>query len=469
VSAPVTLGETPETPAQPGGDAHRGSEVARLVSALSGQASGLRIVGISGPGGVGKSYLLRHVLESVEATAPHWLKLSVDGANQQARGDFFALVEQLTKRSLPPPAKPKHDYFPHVRKVAALHRALVDQVAAELESVAASAGIKDAAMAILRLGRHLNKVVPLTRTYLDVSAVTDASVDEAWKVVTGLRALRDSTFLPGAVRDFFGWAYAPRVRNDLYNVTAEALLTDLSAAIGGYLKKDFLRFTQEPIAGIDRLLLIVDDFEALAPALEEFLVGALVPQLAEAQFPTYLVILGRDELDAMHPAWNQHCRQYLHDQIRLSPFGREAALDLLAGAGVPEARREAMFEATQGFPFLLTLLIEELGAEGADSALFLRKFFDRTTRWMTERERDWFVRICYLESVNVDTLGPLFPGDDVDKIQDWFEREASIRDPSAPVFRVRPLIREKVLRYLELRSPSRHREMLEKAGGGAPA
>ena len=40
----------------------------------------------------------------------------------------------------------------------------------------------------------------------------------------------------------------------------------------------------------------------------------------------------------------------------------------------------------------------------------------------------------------------------------------SIRDPSAPVYRVRPLIREKVLRYLELRSPSRHRDMLEKAG-----
>ena len=75
------------------------------------------------------------------------------------------------------------------------------------------------------------------------------------------------------------------------------------------------------------------------------------------------------------------------------------------------------------------------------------------------------VIIVYLENVNVDTLRPLFPDEDPEKIQDWFEREASIRDPAAPVFRVRPLIREKVLRYLEIRSPSRHREMMAKAGG----
>jgi hypothetical protein len=180
-----------------------------------------------------------------------------------------------------------------------------------------------------------------------------------------------------------------------------------------------------------------------------------------------MVLLGRDELEAMHPAWSQHCRQYLAEPIRLSPFSRDDALLMLAQAGVPEGRREEMYEATQGFPFLLSLLIDEASAEGADSALFLRKFFDRTTRWLTERQREWFVRVCYLDAVNVDTLTPLFPGENVDEIQDWFEREASIRDPAAPVFRVRPLIREKVLRYLELRSPSRHRELLARARDAA--
>ena len=50
-------------------------------------------------------------------------------------------------------------------------------------------------------------------------------------------------------------------------------------------------------------------------------------------------------------------------------------------------------------------------------------------------------------------------------MQDWFEHEASIRDPTAPVFRVRPIIREKVLQYQALRAPARHRELLALAVG----
>ena len=69
------------------------------------------------------------------------------------------------------------------------------------------------------------------------------------------------------------------------------------------------------------------------------------------------------------------------------------------------------------------------------------------------------MRVCYLDRVNEDTLRPLFPNEDVRRVQDWFEKEPSIRDPSASFFRVRPLIRDKVVRYLEIRSPSRHREL----------
>ena len=73
------------------------------------------------------------------------------------------------------------------------------------------------------------------------------------------------------------------------------------------------------------------------------------------------------------------------------------------------------------------------------------------------------MRVCYLEKVNEDTLKPLFPGEDVRRIQDWFEKEPSIRDPSASYFRVRPLIRDKVVRYQEVRAPSRHPELLKAA------
>src|SRR5690606_36432383 len=111
------------------------------------------------------------------------------------------------------------------------------------------------------------------------------------------------------------------------------------------------------------------------------------------------------------------------------------------------------------YPFLLSLVIEEADAPGGDSALFLRRFFERTTRWMNATELEWFVRVCYLDLVNLDTLARLFPKEQCAEIQNWFEKEPSIRDPLAAEFVVRPLIREKVLRYQELRAPSHHDEL----------
>lgn len=457
----------------PQDQAHRTTETARLTALLQKREKGLSICGISGPGGVGKSYLLRHVEAQVDLHALGWLRLMIDGSNEQSRGDFFGLIDgQLAKPSLPAPAVTANDYFPQERRVASIHRALVQAVAAELHATAASKApdaVKGAALALLKAGQRLNKTMPVTAKYVDLRRINaghdnvSGTLDEAWELVQKLDALRDSTSLPGPLRDAFGMSYKSRVRTDLYNVTADALVTDLAAALSGYQKKDWWRLTHRPIAGLDRLLLVIDDFEALAPTLEDFLVGALIPRLAEAPFPTLLVILGRDDLEAMSPAWAQHCRKYIKEQIRLAPFSREQAHDLLATAGVPAARREQMFELTQGFPFLLGLLIDGLGEEGASSALFLRKFFDRTTRWMSSEERDWLVRICYLDAVNLDSLATIFPAADVEKVQSWFEREASIRDPAATQFQVRPLIREKVLRYQELRAPSRHQELRAKA------
>nr|AYM52569.1 hypothetical protein [Aetherobacter rufus] len=459
--------------------AHRTPETARLTALLQKRERGLQICGISGPGGVGKSYLLRHVEASLDLDALGWLRLAIDGSNEQSRGDFFGLIDgQLARQSLPPPAVTGNDYFPQLRRVASIHRALVQAVASELQDRSGSKApdaVKAAAIALLKAGQRLNKVVPVTAKYVNLQRVNlrgdsvAGTLDEAWELVQKLDALRDSTTMPGPLRDVLGMTYKTRVRTDLYNVTADALITDLSAALSGYREQDWWRLTHRPIAGLDRLLLVLDDFEALAPTLEELLVGALIPRLAEAPFPTLLVILCRDDLEAMHPAWGQHCHKYIKEQIRLAPFSREDAHELLASAGVPEARRDDMFELTQGFPFLLGLLIDGLGEEGASSALFLRKFFDRTTRWMSAEEREWLVRVCYLDAINLDSLGPLFPDVDVERVQSWFEREASIRDPAATQFQVRPLIREKVLRYQELRAPSRHRELRALAREGRPA
>jgi hypothetical protein len=209
-----------------------------------------------------------------------------------------------------------------------------------------------------------------------------------------------------------------------------------------------------------RLLLLIDDFEVLADTLGDFLIGKLIPQLAAANFTTLILVVGRDDLEASHMGWAQHCRKYIRDEMRIEPLSREAAFQMLREAGIAEERIASVYESTQGFPFLLNLVIEENRNGEGDTALFLRKFFDRTTRWMSEREREWFSKICYLDDVNEDTLRWLFPAEEVPRIQQWFEKDP-VRDPTSRTFRVRPLIRDKVLRYQEVRTPSLHRKMLE--------
>lgn len=447
---------------------HRRSEVTRLSELLKNPPERVSISAISGPGGVGKTFLLNHVLETVGIEQLGYLRLSADGSAPYARGDFFGVLEgQLFRRSLPPPADPSRDYFPRIREVAALHRALVDDATTELDKRGAPPDVKRAAVALLKAGHILNKAIPLTREYLDVAGqnisekqVAD-SLDDAWSLLGSLRALRDSTLLWGPLRDLVGVTRRNRVKRELHALTAAELRVDLSAAIVGYEKRDTGKITQAKIPGVERLLVVLDDYEVLGPVLGDFLIGALVPALAAAPFKTVLVVLGRDELEVTHPGWAQHCKRWLREPIRLHPFDRAAALELLEAAGIAPERREAMFEATQGYPFLLELLVEEANT-GGDSALFLRRFFDRTTRWMTPTEREWFTLVCYLDRIDEDTLGLLFPKNEVVQVQDWFEREPSVRDPSSRRFQVRALIRDKVLQYQEIRAPSRHRELLER-------
>src|SRR5689334_21158456 len=82
----------------------RPSEVQRLTNLLLNPSQGLNVCAISGPGGVGKSFLLGHVLSALDLAGAGYVHLSVDASNSQARGDFFGLLEQLFRRSLAEPA-----------------------------------------------------------------------------------------------------------------------------------------------------------------------------------------------------------------------------------------------------------------------------------------------------------------------------------------------------------------------------
>lgn len=453
--------------APPTKDGRRPSEVARVREFLEGKEPGLSILPVSGPGGVGKTFLVNHVIES--GVGSDYLVLRADGAAPEMRGDLFAILESLFPRSLPPPARASFDYFPRVRELALEHRLLCDEALREMATSGATEDMKAAARILIRSGRAASKLArdPRVGRVLDALGKSDSELDRITDDVTTmlrtLRAFRDSTWLPGPLRDVLGVTRRNRLRNDLYALVAEELRTDLAAALWGYEGRDTLKPTHRRIPGLERLLIVLDDFELIGPTLQDFLIGGLLRQLADAPFATRMLIVGRDDLMNMHPGWEQHARRFLRPSIELRSFDRPTTEALCREAGIDEDRIDALWESTRGYPYLVGLAIEEKSAPDAEAATFLRRFVERTTRWMLPNEQAWFFKLVYLDTVDEDTLCAFFEPGEATRVQRWFEQDASVRDPTAAAFRVRPLIRDRVLRYLAVRGPKAHADNMRRA------
>lgn len=451
-------------------DIHRGSEVARLTRAITEAPAGLTIVSVSGAGGVGKSYLVHHVLDSISARGEDVVVLKVDGSDRQRVHDFVGLVEMLAPRQMAPPAKPKTDHFPSVRDVAEVHRQVLEEADRELEESGQPEEVRRAVTSVLRLGHALNQAIPKTKEYMDAAWLgvekgrLHDGLDRAWDVARNLESLREKTRLPGLIRDGLGISRRNRVKRDLHGVMAEALVHDVRRLANPFHVKDLLPGRRDDAGAERKVLLWFDDYEAIGPTLGPFLISQLVSRLAsERDQSTVLLIVGRGDLQDMDTSWDQHCERYMlaDGAVRLEPFDRESALAYLAEAAIEGERAERIWESTRGFPFLLSLLVEEEDTE-AGRASFLRRFYARTTKWMIPPRHEWFEHTCYLDEVSEDTLEVFFEPGLVGEIWSWFVDEPSICDPAGDHFQVRPLVRDKVLRFLELRSPKTHRERLER-------
>jgi hypothetical protein len=235
---------------------------------------------------------------------------------------------------------------------------------------------------------------------------------------------------------------------------ADALHSDLSAILAGYRSKDQFEATHSKIEGIDRLLLILDDYEMLQKPLGEFLVGYLLPALRSANFESVVMILGRDQLEATHPAWDQHFKPNLLERIALARLLRPETDQLVESYGVrAHDDKERAWRDTQGYPLYVQLWTEEV-ASGGRSAIMLKRFHDRTTRWLSDREKGWLQHTLFLEEVNIRTLqGMLDDEQQAKEAFKWFKCEGSVRDTISKVFRVREYLRSRLIDYLRISDP----------------
>ncbi|MDB4963972.1 MAG: hypothetical protein JWP01_3971 [Myxococcales bacterium] len=276
------------------------------------------------------------------------------------------------------------------------------------------------------------------------------ALEQAYRSETGILAWRSG------VRE------RNRVRANVSGHLAQALFADLNKLVDGH------RFR--------RLLLLLDDYESLEPVLGKFLLDELLPRLRDAAFETTLVVVGRDRVrdsggSGSGASWKQHYASNLVGDIELKHLAKDESANLIRsrlGPDVDDVVVQRIISDTEGYPYLLDSEIEDF-VSGGGTALSLRNFVDRTTRWMTVEQREWMQALCFLDVVNEDSIAAMLPNVAAEVVLNWFERESSIRSPHTKKYAVLPIIRSRVMAYVENRSPKKYERFSEAAMRAASA
>jgi hypothetical protein len=450
----------------------RADPLQRLQASLLGADAPrpLSIVSVSGPGGVGKTYLLRHALAVTDLSRRELLRLRLGGADRwRSLADLITV--DLPESAIGIENKGKA-HFALLRSDRTVLARLDDEARREIASTAASdPTLRESLDAIFSLGVGVQELLPFTKKYVSVARAGKylPDVERAALLLQRAKAYQqEGRVLNGILPDVLGAGQRNRLRANLAATLADDLVADLSAILVGYRDKERHKPLPAKVPGLTRLLLVLDDYESLQPVIEPFLVDHLVPQLATAGFETLLVVVGRDRLVDTHAAWRQQFEPWLAGELRLTSFSPAEAEEYVRLRGIDDpAAVHRILTETEGYPYLLAGEVEaEL--EGGRSALALKGFYERTTRWMTTRQRNWFLPLCFLDEINAETIALMLPGEPSAEVLEWFKNEASIRSPTAKKWTVLPIIRSRMQAYVQNDSPERFRELGERAADARP-
>jgi predicted NAD-dependent protein-ADP-ribosyltransferase YbiA (DUF1768 family) len=442
----------------------RKADVAKIQKVLSGEhrAKGsLSVMSIEGPGGIGKTALFDHTVHSTHLGPRRFLTMRISTKENPQAATPFTFIDTMisTAKADAIADKPAGHYFPHAKLALSAVDEVRTQVASEIEQrfstdLELKAVLMKGAVEMLAHGHSLADFHAVVTKRPDFQAI-EKRLDRGM-VDRNLRAFKSVKPESGWIKRLMPGTGNASLRNSIrenaIKAVADALLLDLSRLLSGKTKKE----------GVDRLLLVVDDYEFLMKPLGDFLVRFLFPGLRDAEFPTTAFLIGRDKLIATHQHWNKELAGVIVDRITLKVFELPEFVELCRMSGVTDApQRDRIWQETGGYPYLVRLLLEELAeqrAEGLDgpSALMLKSFYDRTTRFMSDEQRGWLEKVLFLDHVDKRTLRAFFSDPaEIDRVQDWFESEPSIRDPNSSLFRVRDQLKSRLKEYLSRKDPDR--------------
>lgn len=456
----------------------RENAAAHLASVLRGETKSstgpLSILSIEGPGGIGKTSFFDHVLAQTDLDDRNYLVMRIGGngeSRHSARHAIHGLMSQATGKHLP--AKAVGAYFPSLTDALTaydqFHRAAIAEF--ENSGVTDTPGemISMALDVLVGLGKPINKLLPKTAEYVNVELVAEHR-ESIQKALNSLATLKDSEtgFLERLGMDSAA-TLRTALKHNALKVFSDRMFNDLTAILAGYESKDFFSPKLAKLPKVDRLLLVIDDYEAVKESLERFLVDHLFVSLKDARFETTAVLIGRDRLaDTSHNDWQRQLGGALLEPISVRALERSEMDELCRANGVIDAaEQDRAWSDTAGYPFFVQLWLEETQA-GGRTAMLLKRAYERTTKWMNGEQRRWLAHALVLDSVDVRQFR-LILGDETEarRAFEWFQNDPSVRDPHSATFRVREYLRSRLLDYIKLSDPDQYDDLICRRDAGA--
>lgn len=448
----------------------RKNAIKQLQDVLLGQkksGGNLTIQSIEGPGGIGKTSLFDHVFDSVDFKKQNYLILRVDGNSLSTDMVDHAVTTLIDSAKANNPLKnPPRHYFPTVQNVSNNIESIRAEFSDEIKRKSPEKEINYARLINLAMsmGETINEISPKTKSYINFEKISPLQpiVNEAMPILESLQEESPSFFERLGIGN--STALRNAIKKDACAEISRAFFSDMSAILSGYQNKDFLKASHSKLHGVDKLLIIIDDYEKLQYPFEAILVNHLLSSLKSAEFESVVFIIGRDQLEATNPAWDQHLKKHLMPRVELTPLSMNEMYEFVEAYGIDkEDEKKRAWKDTHGYPFYVQLWIDE-HTSGGRSALMLKRFYDRTTRWMNEQQKCWLKHVLFLNEINVKTLQRMFENkNEANAVFEWFKQEGSIRDTYGTVFRVREYLRSRLIDYLQISDPE-YCELLRKKG-----
>lgn len=481
-------------------------------------AKNLHIFSISGPGGIGKTHLIQHALASVDLNEDNYLFLRIDGASSQKSFSDIVCVDlvssshvmQIQNRLSFRNMKKCKSQFEKIEiikkeqlsKAIDENRDLRQTVKKVLPAVKTTVGLAEKAFGIYSAFKCGS---PVRFNPVDIKKKRDGSLNKNSKkqIEKNIEVAKEELELREREKEIFERVKKLQEDGERSEHTSIAdhideekvdCLFDTIEEIESYREKNWLiggsglrnRLREQPsetVAGmlfddiecilrniskdgkrksVKNLFIFIDDYESLAEKIESFLLNDFLRHIKEGAFNTFVAIVGRDPLNSS-PGWEQNYGGSYLGNVHLEPFTDYEAKEFIQKSGIDsEETISRIIEETSGYPFLLASEVEDT-LNGGRSALGLKKFFDRTTRWMSGCQKEWMKPICFLSEVNLETIEHMLPDEHPEPILEWFKCEASLRDHRSKKWRVMPLISTKIKEYIHLDSPRSFQILKEKA------